>query len=126
MRELNMASYDLVIRVADEDKLATIISALAGAGTVLSLSLAKKQGRRLRPELVIGSRYVGGLRTKPIKGDDLIKRLFTEKAVQTTPELTKAFVSNGFAKNSMSPRLSYYLKSKKVKSIGPGKYQWVG
>ena len=38
-----MSSYNLTIQVADEEKLATIISALAGSGTILSLSATGKR-----------------------------------------------------------------------------------
>lgn len=115
-----MSEYDLTIRVADEEKLSTIISALAGAGTILSLTATV---HRKSPKKNMA--YVDGKRNKGISGHDLLTNLFKRKAKWTTPELTAEFVKAGFSENSMSPRLAAMKNAGKVKNTSLGVYQWL-
>lgn len=115
-----MASYDLTIRVADEDKLSVIISALAGSGTILSL-----QATTIRKKTSKTFSYVDGKRNKGIKGSDLMVSLFKRKASWNTQALIAEFVKAGFSKNSMSPRLALLKKQGKIAQTSLGVYKWV-
>jgi hypothetical protein len=95
-----MPAYDLTIRVEGEDKLATIISALKGSATLISMTVVEEKKPKTR-----NHGYVDGKRNKGISGEDLVIQSLKAGA-QTSEQLTATFVERGFAPKSVSPNVS--------------------
>jgi hypothetical protein len=112
-----------------ETNLGTVLSALAGSSTLVSVVPTQETAsakpappgspRAPRP----GPFYAGGKRNKGIKGEDLIlETMGKEDRVYDALELANVFVQRGFARTSVYPQLSLLAKAGRVRSLGNGKF----
>jgi hypothetical protein len=111
--------YAVLLHVR-ESQISTVLSALTGSSTLVSVSPTKETAEKPANGF---SRFVGGKRNKGITGYDLGSQIFKDlKRVMTTSELANLFAGHGFAKNSISPVLARLVKENKIKKLGGGKY----
>lgn len=113
-----MTAYRVLIRVAHELKLAELLTNV-DVGEIVSITPEKSAIPTKK-----NMRYVEGKRLKGINGVDLLKELFKKKKTRNTTELKDAFEANGFSENSMSPRLSGFLKEGLIERLSDGVYRW--
>ncbi len=64
--------------------------------------------------------YANGKRDKGIRGDELVLRSLKDAAPTpiTAAALSRIFVAEGFADNSVSPVVSKLIAAKKIKTVG--------
>ena len=119
--------YAVTLHVA-EANLGTVLSALAGSSSLVSVvptqktaHLPSSSGSSAPKESQ--SRFHGGKRDKGISGEELVlQTLGSSDRVFTATEISNAFVQHGFAGNSSSPVLSRLAASGKVRALGAGKF----
>jgi len=123
-----MASKVYVVTLhVTETNLGTVLSALAGSSTLVSVVPAQETAKEASSGSSAGPRigpyYVGGKRNKGIKGEDLILETMSKAdRVYDAVELANVFVQRGFARTSVYPQLSMLAKAGKVRSLGNGKF----
>lgn len=125
--------YAVTLHVS-EGNLGTVLSALAGSSTLVSVvptektaaikSIAIRSSDSAEPKRF---GYVGNKRNKGISGEDLaLKTLASANRIFDIGEIFNAFTSAGFAANSASPVLSVLTRANKIRALGNGRFCALG
>jgi hypothetical protein len=110
-----MPEYDLTIRVHDEEKLAIIISALKGAGTLLTVAPVSEKATRTGAK-----RRNGGAQTT-----DVAMHMLRNAPIVEYEDMERAFEEAGFRASSVSPTMSTLVKAGKAQRMNSGQFALV-
>jgi hypothetical protein len=117
-----------VLLHVEQSRLATVLSALDGAATLVSVTPTTTAAAEASPPpRAPVARYHNGTRDKGISGEDLVLKVLTEcNGLASFTKFAEAFKSHGFAANSASPALSMACAANKVRALGGGQYALPG
>ena len=124
--------YAVTLHVT-ENNLGTVLSALSGSSTLVSVVPTQKTAAHPNgpssssssadSSALVQHHYTNGKRNKGISGEELaLEVLNSSERVFTLGEISNAFVQRGFAGNSSSPVLSKLASAGKVRALGAGKF----
>jgi hypothetical protein len=116
--------YTVLLHV-DDSKLPTILGAIAGAATLVSVTVTQGPVKEEQPKK--SQHYVNGKRLKGISGGDLVLKVLADKGgCCNSVDLTNAFLAHGFAKGSWSPASSKLAAEHKIRMLGGSKFALPG
>lgn len=106
--------YEIVLHVSSLS-LTTVLDVVKDSATVKSL-------RQLEDIKKPISRYADGKRGKGISGAALVLEVLADGQIHTSDDLTAAFISRGFAANSVLPACSNLIADDKIKCVAHGRF----
>ena len=118
-----------VLLHVEQSRLATVLAALDGAATLVSVTATTPAAAEASPapRERPNARYHDGVRNKGISGEELVLKVLAEcNGLATFTKFAESFKSHGFAPNSASPALSTACAAGKVRALGGGKYALPG
>ena len=115
--------YTVVLQV-EEASLPTILGALAGSITLVSVTATEEAA----PKRTVEDRhYVNFRRNKGIRGHDLVIKVLTEHSgICSGKDFSEAFKHHGFAITSWSPIISKLTTENKIRRLGNDSYALPG
>lgn len=116
--------YAVLLHVP-ENHLGTVLSALSGSSTLVSVSPTVESAQ---PERAAKNfHFAHGVRLKGISGENLaLEILSSEQRVFGITEINNKFVERGFARTSASPCLHKLGRDKKIRVLGASRYCALG
>jgi hypothetical protein len=117
-----------VLLHVEQARLATVLAALDGAATLVSVTATSEAAAEAHPAPQIARRtktqaYQDGVRMKGISGEELVEKVLAEcNGLATFTKFAEAFKAHGFSPNSASPALSTAAQNGKVRALGGGRY----
>ena len=117
-----MSKVYAVLLHIDEKNLPTVLSAVAGSATLVSVT-ATIQEPAVEKATPREFHYAHGKRDKGISGEDLVLEVLAQAGKPVTlTELEAAFVERRFSHNSVSPIIHKLLAAEKIRRVGTGSY----
>ena len=116
--------YAVLFHVTERD-LGTVLSALSGSSTLISVTptTVADGDNGIKKQF----RYAGGKKSKGITGDELaLKILSSENRVFPLHELKNKFLEAGFAHTSAAPNFNKLAREKKIRALGDNKFCALG
>lgn len=115
-----MNIYAILMHVG-EKQLPTVLSALAGAATLVSITPTQPDEKKPR------TGYVNGKKNKGIRGNELALAVLSDNGgIATYQQIAARFEEQGFSCKSASPCLSNLVTAGKVRRLGKGKFALPG
>ena len=123
--------YAVTLHVTGENNLATVVGALAGSSTIVSIVPTKESAQPSSPPINGGPikvtrqfHYEGGKKNKGITGLQLAESILNAAPLKVwdLQEVRNKFMERGFAYHSARPNLDALVRANKARNLGNNRF----